>query len=233
MPGGQFLDRARSLGDFLPHYARQYRIYGESGAAQILSRDWEFSSRSAPIPDQVAAMCDELSFGSPIQRVTALCLRGYTQNQLLRDIDAVSMSHSLEVRVPFLDPIVADFALSLPDATKIGEGSLGGKRQLGTYRATGAKRILIDAGADLLPSGMDMQEKRGFGMPFEAWLRRELREVLLDGLSKSTVQRRGLFRPHEVERRLRSFLDGQSSWVFPWLILVTELWCQEVLDFRG
>jgi len=230
IPGGKFIDRARSLGEFLPHYARQHRVFGESGAAQVLSRDWEISSRAAPTPDQVAASCDELPFGTAIERVTALCLRGYTQNQLLRDIDSVSMSHSLEVRVPYLDPKVVDLALSLPDETKVGGVAFRGERMRGTYRDTGVKRILIDAGADLLPPGIDIQEKRGFGMPFDAWLRSELREVLLDGLSQTTVQRRGLFRPAEVQRLVRSFMEGQSSWIFPWLLLVIELWCQEVLE---
>ena len=229
-PGGKIIDRARSLGDFLPHYARQHRVFGESGAAQILARDWEISSRAALTSSQVAASCDELPSGTAIERVTALCLRGYTQNQLLRDIDAVSMSHSLEVRVPFLDPQIADFALSLPDVTKVGEAALRGDQMRGSYRETGVKRILIDAGADLLPPGFDMEEKRGFSMPFDAWLRGELREVLLDGLSRTTVQRRGLFRPDEVQRRVCSFLEGRSSWIYPWLLLVIELWCQEVLE---
>lgn len=49
-----------------------------------------------------------------MERVSALCLRGYSNNQLLRDIDAVSMAHSLEVRVPYLDVPLIDLALSLP-----------------------------------------------------------------------------------------------------------------------
>jgi asparagine synthase (glutamine-hydrolysing) len=175
-------------------------------------------------------MADFVASGTTIGRVSALCLYGYTQNQLLRDIDAASMSQSLEVRVPFLDVPLANLALSLPDSTKLAEPILHGQRISGTYQETGAKRILIDAGADLLPPDMNRQEKRGFGMPFDVWLRGDLRDVLHNALSRSRVVNRGLFHPAEVERRLNAFFSGRSSWVFPWLLLVIELWCQEVLE---
>ncbi len=229
-PAGKALDRLRSFGGFVPHYGRQYQIFGPSGAARMLSPEWTMSGVETSAHAAITEPGAELSEGSPVERVTALCLRGYTQNQLLRDIDAVSMSHSLEVRVPFLDASLVDAALSLPDSTKIGRVILEGGVARGTYRDTGVKRILIDAGRDLLPLDMDMQEKRGFSMPLAAWLRGPLKDLLLEGLSEVTVRRRGLFKPNEVQRCVQRFLDGQSSWVFPWLLLVTELWCQEVLE---
>jgi asparagine synthase (glutamine-hydrolysing) len=229
-PAGKVLDRLRSFGGFVPHYRRQYQIFGQSGAACTLSREWVTRGTETLVHESFDSSGDELPDGSPVERVTALCLRGYTQNQLLRDIDAVSMSHSLEVRVPFLDHCMVDAALSLPDNTKIGEVILKGGRARGTYRDTGMKRILIDAGRDLLPPDMDAQEKRGFSMPLAAWLRGPLKDVLTDGLSGASVQRRGIFNPKEVQRYVQGFLDGRSSWVFPWLLLVTELWCREVLE---
>ncbi len=89
---------------------------------------------------------DELHDASVLARVSGLCLRGYTANQLLRDIDAVSMAHSLEVRVPYLDVAVADTALSLPDSSKLGDLEGVSRPEMNTYRSTGAKRVLIDAG---------------------------------------------------------------------------------------
>ena len=214
----------------MPHYRRQYQIFGPSGAARMLSREWARRGTETLVHESIDNSDDELANGSPVERVTALCLRGYTQNQLLRDIDAVSMSHGLEVRVPFLDQSLVDAALSLPDNTKIGEAILRGGIARGTYRDTGVKRILIDAGRDLLPPDMDAQEKRGFSMPLATWLRGPLKDILNESLSVSTVTRRGIFDPNEVQRHVQSFLDGRSSWVFPWLLLVTELWCREVLE---
>ena len=181
-------------------------------------------------PSRDIVSADELVSDSSIERVTALCLRGYTQDQLLRDIDSVSMAHSLEVRVPFLDHVFVDAALSLPDRTKLGDVSTIKNAVDANYRETGAKKILIDIGHDMLPEGMDLQKKRGFGMPFDAWLNGPLKDVMDDTLSEKTVIDRGLFNVKEVGSVRERFYTGNSTWVFPWLLMITELWCREVLD---
>jgi asparagine synthase (glutamine-hydrolysing) len=173
---------------------------------------------------------DELAGGTTIERVTGLCLRGYTNNQLLRDIDAVSMAHSLEVRVPYLDVDMVDMALSLPDETKLGKVEMFFGPEKKTYRETGAKRILIDIGRSLLPVDFDRQAKRGFGMPFEAWLKGPLRDVFLDTLSESNLTRRGLLDVQKAVDVRNRFLEGHLSWAQPWTLMMLELWCQEVLD---
>ena len=174
-------------------------------------------------------LIDELCTGSAVERVTGLCLRGYTSNQLLRDIDAVSMSHSLEVRVPYLDTILTDMALSLPDETKLDPNSAftGGQR---TYRATGAKRILIDVGRSLLPKDFDIQPKRGFAMPFDAWLKGPLEEVFLEALSETGIQKRGWLNPEAVMGIRKGFLAGHIGWAQPWLLMMLEIWATQVLD---
>jgi asparagine synthase (glutamine-hydrolysing) len=160
--------------------------------------------------------------------VTGLCLRGYTCNQLLRDIDAVAMSHSLEVRVPYLDTVLTDLALSLPDETKLDLSASA--NDLMTYRATGAKRILIDVGRPYLPRDFDIQPKRGFAMPFDAWLKGSLREVFLEALSESRLKKRGWFNVEAVTALKKQFLDGNATWGRPWLLMMVELWAAQVLD---
>jgi asparagine synthase (glutamine-hydrolysing) len=159
----------------------------------------------------------------------SLTLRMYTRNQLLRDIDAVSMAHSLEVRVPFLDHNIVELAFSFPDATK-----LGNVRKIsspaGSYRATGAKRILIDSCRDLLPPDLDLQEKRGFGMPIEVWLNGPLKVILEDTLSEESIMKRGLFNADAVEDIKLRFYRGKSGWAQVWLLMIIELWAREVLD---
>lgn len=229
---GEVVDSTRAFSNFLTLYARQYQLFGVNGACRIISPAMKRLALMSREPSEDIAFSDELPLGSPIERVSALCLRGYTQNQLLRDIDAVSMAHSLEVRVPFLDPLVIDAALSLPDDTKLGD--ISGITNFGeaTYRETGAKRILIDIGRDLLPVGMDLQGKRGFGMPFDSWLRGSLRDILEEILSSASVTRRGYFDVNQVRVIKKKFLCGKISWVLPWLLIITELWCREVLDKR-
>ena len=228
--GGGILYKVRNCAGFVTRYANNYQIFGALGAARLLSPELrKLAQAGQPLHLDLKAI-DELSEGSVIERVTGLCLRGYTNNQLLRDIDAVSMAHSLEVRVPYLDPSVVDHALSLPDRAKLDDLSNLSVPTQRTYRETGAKRILIDVGRSLLPKDFDLQPKRGFSMPFDTWLRGPLREVLLDTLSESQVQKRGLLDAQEVSVIKNRFLEGSLGWSQPWLLLILELWCREVLE---
>lgn len=101
-------------------------------------------------------------------------LRRYLPGDVLTKVDVCSMAASLEVRNPFLDPAVSRFARTLPVSFKI----QGNRR----------KRILGDAFAKDLPSGLAARRKRGFGVPLAAWFRTvwrdRLRTALLDGLPK-------------------------------------------------
>jgi len=227
---GSKLDEVRSRDGFLSKYSTNYKIFDTVTAAKLLSPEIRKIAQAGRAAHHDLKSIDELSESSTIERVTGLCLRGYTNNQLLRDIDAVSMAHSLEVRVPYLDPVVVDTALSLPSKAKLGDVTKLSLPGTSTYRETGAKRILIDVGRPFLPKDFDLQPKRGFNMPFELWLRGALREVFLETLSENKIRKRGLLEWREVFGIQRSFLEGRLTWAQPWLLMILELWCQEVLD---
>jgi asparagine synthase (glutamine-hydrolysing) len=224
------IEQLRYTTDFRTRYVGTYNIFGKEGAGRVLARDLRAEAEVGRSAFYDLGATDELPYGSPIERVTGVCLRGYTTNQLLRDIDAVSMSHSLEVRVPYLDPVVADVALSLPDLAKMGPLSAHGSSRPMSYRDAGTKRILLDIAKPLLPEGYDSLTKRGFGMPFDSWLRGPLEDVLHDSLSEGRVRRRGLLAPSEVAAIKLDFTGGSTNWARPWLLMMLELWSQEVLD---
>ncbi|MDQ3818103.1 MAG: asparagine synthase (glutamine-hydrolyzing) [Acidobacteriota bacterium] len=229
--GGDWLLRMRNCAGFINRYAAGQQIFGPLGAARLLSPEMRIPARAGRPPSYDLSEIDELACASVVERVTGLCQRGYTSNQLLRDIDAVSMAHSLEVRVPFLDTVITDAALSLPDEAKLAESErLVSIEAAHTYRATGAKRILIDAGRSLLPKDFDLQSKRGFGMPFGSWLKGPLREVLADTLSEERVRGRGLLDVGGARAVHQNFLEGKLEWSRPWLLMMLELWCREVFD---
>ncbi|MBD3307918.1 asparagine synthase (glutamine-hydrolyzing) [candidate division KSB3 bacterium] len=227
---GHIIQRARNATGFVTRYAQWYAIFGALQAARVLAPDLRHLAHAGKAAHYDLQELDEVSQGSPIERVTGLCLRGYTNNQLLRDIDAVSMAHSLEVRVPYLDPVVVDTALSLPDNAKIGTLTDLSTPTQRTYRETGAKRILIDVGKSFLPPEFDNQPKRGFTLPFDLWLKGPLKEILLDTLSPQTLRKRGFFDVQRVSTLTTRFLDGSVAWTQPWLLMMVELWCQEILD---
>jgi asparagine synthase (glutamine-hydrolysing) len=219
-------------GSFVGAYGETYQIFGPVGAARLLAPGVAAAGGAGAPPHRDLKPLDELARGSAIERVTALATRGYLTNQLLRDIDAVSMAHSLEVRLPYLDPVVVDTALSLPDSAKLGRVSDADPYGR-TYRDSGAKRVLIDVGRRWLPPDFDVQPKRGFAMPFDAWLRGPLREVMEDTLDARVVASRGLLDAQLVSSIGERFRRGQTGWAEPWLLMMVELWCREVLDTCG
>ena len=228
--GGYRFGRLRDSAGFLARYYATNRIFESGWTARLLLPDLRRAAQAGRSPHYDLQPLDEVSYGSVVERVTALCLRGYATNQLLRDIDAASMGHSLEVRVPYLDPVIADAALSLPDSGKMGRVPDSAAAPPMSYREAGTKRILLDIAKGLLPEGFDTKAKRGFGMPFDFWLKGPLREVLLETLSEQQVRARGLLDAQAVAAVRDKFLDGDLEWSQPWLLMMVELWAREVLD---
>jgi len=229
---GNWLQRMRN-DDFLAYYANTYQIFTPLETKRLISRAIRKRAGTVYSADHDFRPIDELPGGPVVERVSALCLRGYTNNQLLRDIDAVSMAHSLEVRVPFLDVPLVDLALSLPLSAKLGKlTGLTTSPHIATYREMGSKRVLIDAGRrlDVLPCEIESQPKRGFTLPLDAWLRGPLYDIMAEMLSGPVAAARGLLDPNEVEQVRHDFCKRKTHWTKPWLLIVLELWCREVLD---
>jgi asparagine synthase (glutamine-hydrolysing) len=233
IPGraGQFIHRLRHAGGFINRFANNsWQLFGVRDAYLLLSQDLRSSARAGRSLHFDFSEMDEVPHGSTLERVSALCLRGYNSNQLLPDSDTVSMIHSLELRVPFLDPVVADTAFSLPDDAKL---RTGGKLSLAgnlSYHDTGSKRILLDIGKPMLPEDFHKKPKRGFGMPFGAWLKGSLKEVYRDTLSEESVRKRGILDWAEVSRVREGFEKGKVEPLRIWTLMILELWCREVLD---
>jgi asparagine synthase (glutamine-hydrolysing) len=228
-PFGRTVDSARGLGGDLSRFMRFFIVFSSRDISCLLTPQVKDLCRNSRTSRKVLPSFAGGPEYSLVQKITGFTLGTYTQNQLLRDIDAVSMAHSLEVRVPFLDHSIVELAFLLPDETKLGKTDRNSPRDQ-SYRATGAKRILIDSCRDLLPEGIDLQEKRGFGMPFENWLKGPLKDVVEDALSPDSIRKRGFFNPVAVRKILDRFYRGKSGWQQVWLLLITELWCREVLD---
>ncbi|HEU5131870.1 MAG TPA: asparagine synthase (glutamine-hydrolyzing) [Pyrinomonadaceae bacterium] len=228
--GGYRFGTWRDDNGFLARYYAANPMFEAPWTARLLAQDLRSAAQAGRSPHYDLSAIDELPQGSVIERVTGLCVRGYTANQLLRDIDAASMSHSLEVRVPFLDPVIADLALSLPDSAKLGGDPRATSDSPRSYREAGTKRILLDVAKDLLPRGFDTRPKTGFSMPFNSWLKGPLRDVLCETLSEQTVAKRGLLDAQAVAGVRDQFFSGVGDWPQPWLLMMIELWSREVLD---
>ena len=136
------------------------------------------------------------AFGLPfLSQVSLAEMRTYMGHTLLRDADQFSMAHALEVRVPFLDHRLVAAALASPDAQKF---------------PTSPKRLLVEALDGLLPDDVVNRPKMGFVLPWESWLRGELKEVCDAGLQ--SLKDRSWVQSDAITVMERSFHAGESTW---------------------
>ena len=149
--------------------------------------------------------------------VSCLEMRSYMVNTLLRDTDAVSMSHSLEVRVPLLDHRLVEFVAQLPEAVK---------------RQNRPKALLIAALGELLPEEIVRQRKRTFTFPWERWLRGALGKKVAEGLADLTPSLRPVLKQDAVRGVWQDFLAGRTSWSRPWSLYVLNEWVRRHFDAR-
>lgn len=150
----------------------------------------------------------------PVNRVSYLESRCYMVNTLLRDADVMSMSQGLEVRVPLIDHQLAKTVMGIPGSAKMGSTP---------------KRLLVEALAGSLPDEIVHRPKRGFTLPFEHWMRQELRpevEPLLRAKRVSEGPLGSLLDGKETERVWNDFLLGRTSWTRPWSLYVLQRWCE-------
>jgi asparagine synthase (glutamine-hydrolysing) len=141
----------------------------------------------------------------------------YLPDDLLVKMDVASMAHSLEVRSPFLDHRVMEFAASLPPDLKL--------------RGSTQKYLIKRVMTGLLPEAVVRRRKMGFGVPIDHWLRSELRELVHEVLLDRRAEQRGYFRPETVRRYLADHARGRANHhARLWSLLVLELWHRMHID---
>ncbi|MGH3062751.1 MAG: asparagine synthase (glutamine-hydrolyzing) [Gaiellaceae bacterium] len=161
--------------------------------------------------DLLRARFDETEGAELLTRLQDVDLGTYLVDDLLVKTDRASMAHSLEARVPYLDPVVAGLALSLPTRLKV--------------RGLRKKVLLRKAAAPLLPRRIVYGRKRGFSIPAAAWLRGELEPFAREVLAPETLRRQGFFRPEPVERLIDSHVAGEEDLSRQlWGLLAFTLW---------
>ena len=136
----------------------------------------------------------------------------YLQNILLRDADQMSMAVALEVREPFLDYKLIDFVLGVNDENK--------------YPHT-PKKLLIDSLGDLLPSEIVNRPKMGFTLPWQMWLKNELKSFCETNLQEFSAY--DFCNKEEVLNLWKRFLnnDNTISWSRIWHLVVLNNWIKE------
>ena len=137
-------------------------------------------------------------------------------DDLLIKADKITMANSVELRVPFLDHRVLEFAASLPGAHKLHRGQ--------------SKYVLKQALADRVPGEILNRRKAGFPVPYETWLRKDLKDMARSILTDSRTVQRGYFRREAIDRLLAANSErlNYSKEIFS--LIVLELWHRTFVD---
>ena len=202
--------RAQKLADFLRHArnfnelaALQRRNFSEAARRNLLNGDVNYAPH-----DELAFLPAELVGAEPFEIVSAWEMRAYMADVLLRDSDVMSMRHSLELRVPFVDRPLVEW--------------LWNQRIRYKYTPDQPKSALARSLRDVLPKGMTKRKKQGFTLPIEQWMRGALRPFLEETFSLPTITRSGLFDGAGVQARWQNFITGSDprEWSRVWTLAV-------------
>jgi asparagine synthase (glutamine-hydrolysing) len=138
----------------------------------------------------------------------------YLPDDILYKVDRMSMAHALEVRPPFLDHRIVEFAASLPENFKV--------------RGSTLKFILRELMKDKLPQSILRRSKMGFDVPAHDWFRGPLKPLLLDTVTKDAVEATGVLRYSAVERLIRDHVERRRNYGYHlWGLLTLFLWIRQ------
>jgi asparagine synthase (glutamine-hydrolysing) len=169
----------------------------------------------APTARLFSQLFDE-SDGNELDRLQYVDARLYLPADILVKVDRMSMAHSLEARVPFLDRAMVELTRRIPPKLRM--------------RGLTTKYLLRKAMADRLPASVLQGKKRGFNVPMPAWLAGGLRDFTRDVLGPARLRRQGLFEPAAVERLVQDHLAKRADHSRAiWTLLVLSVWQDEML----
>ena len=181
--------------------------------SQVLNPDWMLPQDAASLKQFFgAAILGETR--DPVSQAMQFRAVATLTGDMLVKVDRMSMATSLEVRCPLLDHVLAEVANRIPNGWKMRNGR--------------GKQILLKALGDRLPVELLSAPKRGFGIPFDVWLRGPLRELVRDTLLSAKARQRGITNARKVEEIIQEHESGRrNNSFFLYLLFVLELWLLE------
>jgi asparagine synthase (glutamine-hydrolysing) len=187
-------------------------IFSPEARAELTGRTLAFD----PV-DLYRARYRETEGADPLARLQDVDFGLYLVDDLLVKTDRASMAHSLEARVPFLDPVVTGFAFALPARHKV--------------RGLAKKILLRKAVEPLVPDQIVHGRKRGFSIPAAAWLRGDLEGFARETLAPEVLRRQGFFRPAPVARLIDRHTAGVEDLSRQlWGLLAFTLWYERHVE---
>ena len=162
-------------------------------------------------PGGLVSWLEQMATGNGLQRFLDFDQLYFLADDILYKTDRMSMAHSVEVRPPFLDSRIVDFAAGLPEDFKL--------------HGNTSKYVLRRLMADKLPAEILNRPKMGFDIPAHDWFRGPLRQFLLDTVNREAIEASGLFHWPAVERLISRHLQKKENAGYQlWGLMVLLLW---------
>jgi asparagine synthase (glutamine-hydrolysing) len=194
-------------------FRRSYTLYDPAGLTSLVGPDLAASVDG--VIEQHAAIYHDNDLDDEVNRMCLADTRLFMPGLNLTYTDRASMAASVEVRTPFVDPVVARAAFSVKGSDKI--------------RGKTAKAALKDAAENWLPHEIVHRPKASFGAPLRAWVRNDLRELINDVLVGGELTQLGMLRKSQVQRLIADERAGREDYAKQvWQLLSMELWYRQV-----
>ncbi|HRY62336.1 MAG TPA: asparagine synthase (glutamine-hydrolyzing) [Candidatus Paceibacterota bacterium] len=185
--------------------------FGREDRGQLFKeRVWKNLSSENEFED-IDRYLDEVKDGDHRNKTLYLYMRTYLMDQVLVKVDRASMSSAMEVRAPFLDISIVEFANSLPYRYK--------------YRNFQTKYILKKLMTGKLPKNIIHRSKKGFGIPLGKWLKEDLKDFCNKTLSRENSDKFGLFNYEYINKIKNEHFSGRKdNRKLLWNLMVLFLW---------
>lgn len=211
----QFADQAG--GNFFDRYLGYSTTCSPELQGELLAQPAARDALLRGVDGYHRSLFDAASARTPLTRMLLTDLRTFLPCLNLENMDKTSMANAVEMRVPFLDHRLVEFALALPDEDKL--------------RGAMRKGVLREAYRGVIPASILHRKKTGYSPPVRGWLRGPLRELLHDRVCSARARERGMWNAPVVERLLRENDAGREDHAMRlWALLVFEEWARVFID---
>ena len=196
----------------------RYSLYffGDEEKGALLTRDFKAGLNHADTFSLIKEHFGSLTSKDPLNRVLEMEWNTQFPDQVLAFVDFLSMAHSVEIRSPFLDWRLVEFAATIPGDMKIKNGNV--------------KDILKKTVESVLPEGITKRPKEGFVLPIFDWMVDRLRDYSMDVLSESRLKRHGFFDVAHVKGMLDDYYSGNRGIAGRvWNLMMFQVWWEKYL----
>lgn len=197
--------------------ARMFEWLDPEQSAELLSDVENAAALAKAARAPMLAAASEDGLHTALDRTLRMDQRHFLTDHNLNYTDKTGMATGVEIRVPFLDHELVDWAARLPARAKI--------------QGMQTKWVLRKAMEPILPREIIYRPKTGFGVPLRSWMNGAMRPMIDELLSRSVLESRGLFEPAAVDRLREATRLGHIDSSYSLLgIASIELWCRSFID---